>query len=280
MSALVLEGGTFRPIFSSGVMDALLDNNIEFPYVIGVSAGISYGVSYVSKQKRRNYDILVNLRHDKRYVGFRNFFSDKSFFGIKFVFEDVPKEVFPFDWDTYFENPAKVLVGVTNATTGTIEYLDGKAMDKECTMLKATCALPLMFPAIKVGEGYYYDGGICDSIPFEKAIADGNEKLLIILTRPYGYKKTLSKGNVFAAKKLRKSFPNMEKPLLTRHEMYNRELELCEKLEKEGRAVVLRPSKEVSIDSLEKDIEKIKRIYEYGYNLAIENIEKIRNLLN
>ena len=280
MSALVLEGGTFRPIFSSGVMDALLDNNIDFPYVIGVSAGISDGVSYVSKQKKRNYDILVNLRQDKRYVGFRNFFSDKSFFGIKFVFEDIPKEVFPFDWDTYFKNPAKVLVGVTNATTGKTEYLDGKTMDKKCTMLKATCALPLMFPAIKVGEEYYYDGGISDSIPVEKAIADGNEKLLIVLTRPYGYKKTLSKANIFAAKRLKKRFPNMEKPLLTRHEMYNRELQLCEKLEKEGKAVVLRPSEDVSIDSLEKDIEKIKRIYNYGYDLAVENIDKIRSLLN
>ncbi len=280
MTALVLEGGTFRPMFSCGVMDALLDNNIDFPYVIGVSAGISDGVSYISKQKRRSLDLLVNLRHDKRYLGFRNFLSDKSLFGIKFVFEDVPREVFPFDWDTYFKNPAQVVVGVTNAASGKPEYLDGKTMDEKCTMLKATCALPLMFPAIKIGDEYYYDGGITDSIPVEKAMADGNDKFLIVLTRPYGYKKTLSKGNVFAAKRLKKRFPNMEKALLKRHEMYNRELELCEKLEKEGRAVVLRPTDEVMIDSLEKDIGKINKIYEYGYSLATENIDKIRNLLN
>lgn len=278
MQALVLEGGTFRPIFSCGVMDALLDNDVHFPYVIGVSAGITDGVSYVSKQKERALNMLLQFRHDKRYIGMRNYFTDRSLFGIKFAYETIPQEHLPFDWKTYTENPAVVKVGVTNADTGKIEYLDGKKLDEKCDILKATCALPLVFPPIEVDGQKYYDGGISDSIPAKKAIEDGNEKLLIVLTRPERYVKKLSKSNVYAAKILKKKFPNMVEPLMNRHVMYNEQLEYCNQLEKEGRAVILRPTEEVQIESFEKDLEKIKKIYQYGYDLAIQNMDKIKTL--
>lgn len=279
MSALVLEGGTFRPIFSSGVMDALLDNDIHFPYVIGVSAGISDGVSYVSKQKKRNYDILVNLRHDKRYIGIRNYITDRSMFGIKFVYEDMPRDIYPFDWETYRNSTANVRIGVTDAKSGTAQYLDGKELDEKCTMLKATCALPFVFPVIKLNGNEYYDGGICDPIPVRKAIEDGNEKLLIVLTRPESYRKKLSTTNKLTAKYIKRKYPNLAEPLLTRHIRYNETVRFCEQLEKEGKAVLLRPTEEVQIGSFEKDIEKIKRIYQFGYNLATERIDDIKELL-
>lgn len=279
MGALVLEGGTFRPIFSCGVMDALLDNDVHFPYVIGVSAGITDGVSYVSKQKGRSLDMLLRFRHDKRYIGVRNYLTDRSLFGIKFAYETIPEEIMPFDWETYLENPAEVKVGVTNASTGKIEYLDGKKLDKKCDMLKATCALPLIFPPIEIDGQKYYDGGICDSIPVKKAESDGHDKMLIVLTRPKGYKKELSKSNVHAARILKKKFPNMVEPLINRHIMYNAQLEYCNQLEKEGRAVILRPTEEVQIESFEKDLDKIKRVYQFGYDLAVKNMDKIKSLL-
>lgn len=280
MGALVLEGGTFRPIFSCGVMDALLDNDIYFPYVIGVSAGITDGVSYVSKQKKRNLEVLKEFRHDKRYVGFRNFFTDKSLFGLKFAYETVPEELYPFDWDTYLSNPAEVKVGVTNAETGKSEYLDGKKMDRKCTMLKATCAIPMLFPAIEINGNRYYDGGVCDPIPVRQAEADGHDKMLIVLTRPISYRKKLSRNNVVAAKAMKRKYPNLVEPLMTRHELYNKELEYCNRLEKEGRAVILRPTEEVQIESFEKDLEKIDRIYQFGYELAEENLDRIKALFD
>lgn len=279
MGALVLEGGTFRPIFSCGVMDALLDNDVHFPYVIGVSAGITDGISYVSKQKGRNLEVLLKYRHDKRYIGARNYLSDRSLFGLKFAYETIPSELLPFDWDAYLENPAEVKIGVTNARTGKPEYLDGKKMDKKCNMLKATCALPLIFPAIEIDGKQYYDGGISDSIPVRKAEEDGHDKMLIVLTRPEGYRKKASKSNAYAAKVLKRKFPNIVGPLLNRHEMYNKQLDYCNQLEKEGRAVILRPTEEVQIESFEKDLAKIKKIYQFGYDLAIENIDKIKELL-
>lgn len=279
MGALILEGGTFRPIFSSGVMDALVDQGIEFPYVIGVSAGITDGFSYVSKQTKRNYDILMNHRHDKRYVGLRNYWKEGSLFGLTFAYETIPSELYPFDWDTFLQSPTEIKVGVTNANSGRIEYLDGKQLDQKCTMLKATCAIPFAFPVIHLNGQDYYDGGICDPIPIRQAQKDGHEKYLIVLTRPKGYVKTLSQAHVMAAKFLKKKYPHLVNPLLTRHQVYNETVAYCEQLEKEGRAVILRPTKEVQIDSFEKDLKKIDRIYRYGYDEAMRNSKRIQALL-
>ena len=170
MPSLILEGGTFRPIFSAGVMDALLDNDIIFPYCIGVSAGITNGVSYISKQKGRNLAVIEQYRNDKRYLGLKNFFSCHSIFGLDFVFNEIPNNLLPFDMDAYQSYSGKILVGVTNAKTGQTEYLDGKDLDENCTILRATCAIPYFFPCIKYKGNEYYDGGICDPIPIRKQL--------------------------------------------------------------------------------------------------------------
>lgn len=277
MSSLVLEGGTFRPIFSAGVMDALLDNDIMFPYCIGVSAGITNGVSYISKQKGRNLEILQKYRNDKRYLSFRNYFKCKSMFGLEFVFEELPNSLCVFDHDTYNSYNGKILVGVTNAETGKAEYLDGHKLDDKCTMLKATCAIPLVFPPIKINENHYFDGGIADPIPIRKAIEDGNEKHLIILTQPKGYVKEFSKKNELVAKIYRKKFPMMKEPLLNRHIRYNETVKFCEQLEKDGKALILRPKEK--INSFEKDVNLIKKYYDEGYKIATDNIDKIKEIL-
>ena len=278
MPSLILEGGTLRPIFSAGVMDALLDNNITFPYCIGVSAGITNGVSYISKQKGRNLEVVTKYRNDNRYLSYRNFLRCKSIFGLDFVFDEIPNNLIPFDMDTYRKYPGKVLVGVTNANTGKTEYLNGKDLDDKATMLRATCAIPLLFPVIKINGKEYYDGGLCDPIPIKKAIADGNTKHLIVLTQPKGYKKELSKKNILVAKLLNKKYPNLKTPLLNRHNHYNETVKFCEQLENEGKVLILRP--EYNLDSFEKDINKLKSSYDHGYNLAINHLSEIKKLFD
>ncbi|MCA1291651.1 patatin family protein [Paenibacillus sp. alder61] len=276
MPSLVLEGGTLRPIFSSGIMDALLDEGIMFPYCIGVSAGISNGISYISKQKRRNLEIMENYRNDPRYIGYRNFFKSRSLFGLDFIFQEIPSRLVPFDTETYRSYTGKVLVGVTNAHTGLPEYMDGLEADEQWTLLRATCAIPFVFPAIELNGQKYYDGGLADPIPVRKAIADGNEKHLIVLTQPKGYEKKLSKRTVRAARLLRRRFPKLEEVLLTRHKHYNETVALCEQLEREGQAILLRP--EVPLDSFEKDIGKLRETCRQGYELAMKRMDEIRRL--
>lgn len=280
MPSLVLEGGTFRPIFSCGVMDALLDNNIMFPYCIGVSAGITNGVSYISKQKGRNLEIIEKYRNDKRYFGYRNFIKCKSIFGLDFTFDEIPNNLVPFDMNTYIQYQGKIVVGVTNAKTAQPEYFDGKLLDSKCSILRATCAIPIFFPSIKINNTEYYDGGICDPIPIEKAIQDGNNKHLIILTQPKGYIKQLNRKTIFASKLLKNKYPKLTEAFLTRHIHYNKSVKFCEELEKQGKAIILRPDADNSINSFEHDISKLKTGYDHGYKMATKRISEIKLLFN
>ena len=221
MAGLSLEGGTFRPIFSCGVMDALLDEDILFPYCIGVSAGISDAISYVSRQRGRNLEIAMKYRSDRRYVGAGNLRSDGSMFGMNFIFDEIPNKLVPFDYETFYAYPGSFLIGVTNARTGQAEYIDGKTMDSTFRALRATCAIPLAIPPVRMKGGRFFDGGVADPIPIRKSIADGNEWNLIVLTRPQGYQKKLDKRNILAARALRRSYPAVADLLLKRHEAYN-----------------------------------------------------------
>lgn len=168
------------------------------------------------------------------------------------------------------------LVGATNARTGKPEYFSGQEDDEDFSYLRATCAIPLFFPPIPIGENLYYDGGLTDPIPIRKAIADGSNRHLILLTQPKGYQKKLGKGNIFAARRLRRRFPAMEKALLERHILYNETVAFCEQLEQESKAVLLRPAH--PLNSFEKDVSVLERTWQEGYDMACARIEEIQSL--
>ncbi|MCI1209010.1 MAG: patatin family protein [Treponema sp.] len=278
MPGFVLEGGTFRTVFSFGVMDALLDHNIYFPYNIGVSAGAAYTTSYVCRQKGRNLKILETYRNDKRYMGLRNFFTDRSLFGIHFAYYRMVTELIPLHFDEYKKNKMQLFAGITNALTGNPEYKEFDPDDPECTLLVASTAIPLLFPAVKLNGVPYYDGGLSDSIPLQKSIDDGNMKNLVVLTRPKGFIKRPEKFTSYVMFRLKRRYPNLCQALLRRPDMYNAEVKLCEKQEKQGNAVVLRP--EYDLNSFEKDIDKIRAGYKHGYDTAMKNIDRIRTLFD
>ncbi len=279
MAGLVLEGGSLRGIFSAGIMDALIDHNVEFNYVIGVSAGISNGVSYISKQKGRNLEIMQRFRNDKRYLSKRNLLKCRSIFGLDFIFEEIPNKFVPFEWETYRNFKGSIKIGVTDVKTGQIVYKDGKLMDKKCQMLRATCAIPFYFPMILVDGEKCVDGGISDSIGIKQSLSDGNLRNLVILTQPEGYRKELTKSAKYGAKFYERKYPNLAKTMLNRHEMYNKTIDFLEKLERNSPEdiIILRP--EYKLNSFEKNIENLEKNYKHGYDIGIKNIEKIKKLI-
>lgn len=277
MNGLVLEGGTFRPVFSCGVMDALLSEDIMMPYCIGVSAGISDGVSYISRQKGRNLEILQKYRNDKRYMGRSNYRKCRSLFGLDFVFGEIPDHLVPFDMDTFKKYEGTCLVGVTNAATGEAQYMDAMEMDEHYTMLRATCAMPLFFPAIEWKGEKYYDGGIADPIPVEKAFADGCDRLLVILTQPKGFVKRLGKYDKLGARVLARKYPSVREAILSRPERYNKIVRRCEQWEKEGKVMILRPN--YLLNSFESNVQKLETAYWHGYRMTKEKMKKIRRFL-
>ena len=278
MPGLILEGGTFRPVFSCGVLDALLDHDLMFDYVIGVSAGITYAYSYLSRQRGRNLEVVTRYRRDKRYLSLRNYPKCGSMFGMDFVFDEIPNQLLPFDWDTFSAYPGRILVGVTNAVTGQAEYLDGMQLDRPCTMLRATCAIPFYFPAIEIGGVPYYDGGLADSIPIVKSLHDGNAKNLIVLTQPAGYRKTTPAGTRAAARALRRKYPQLSETMLSRARRYNDTVCFCDQLaaKQPASTVLLRP--DYPLHSFEKNVDQLRANYEHGYRMTIDRLAEIQAL--
>ena len=279
MAGLVLEGGSLRGIFSAGIMDALLDNGIHFDYVIGVSAGITNGVSYISGQPKRNLNIIKKYRNDNRYLSKRNLLRCGSIFGLNFIFDEIPNKLELFDWDAYSNFNGRVRVGVTDAMSGEAVYMDGKQMDKKCTMLRATCAIPLCFPPIVVGGRKYFDGGLSDSIPIRQSIADGNKQNLVILTQPKGYIKTQGKSAKLIRFLYKRKFPGMVRVVQERSEMYNNTIAYIEELQEKTPNDVLVLQPDYSLSSFESDVTVLEKTYHHGYEIAIKNLDKIRALV-
>ncbi len=280
MASVVFEGGSLRGIFSAGVMDALLDNNIHFDYVIGVSAGISYGISYVSKQRGRNIDIIRAYRSDYRYFSKRNLLRCGSFFDWDFLYDEIPNKLNILDRDAIYNYKGVVTAVVTDAQTGQAVYVDAKHMDKKGTLLRASAAIPFYSSAVSMGGKLYYDGGLSDSIPIKKSLDDGNTKHLIVMTQPKGYQKKQGKSTKMGAFLFRRKYPELSKTLLQRAKMYNDTLDFIESLEANATTnlVVLRPS--YALNSFESDIETLEKTYQHGYDIATEHMDSIRLLLD
>ncbi|SOC37391.1 patatin-like phospholipase family protein [Ureibacillus acetophenoni] len=276
-TSLILEGGSFRTVFTSGILDAFLDHEMLMPYIVGISAGAINACSYVSEQKERTFRVLSEYRHDKRYMGFRNFLKEKSLFGLNFAYDVVPNQLDLFDWETFRAYKGTVKFGVTNAKTGQVEYKNALEMDTSCTLLRATCAIPIMFPEIKLGEEPYFDGGLADPIPIQKAINDGYEKHVLILTRPLGYRKHTDRQSKFTMKLLSKRYPKLVETMKRRVIRYNETLRYIEKLEEQGKVFIFRPLH--ALQSLEKDVNVMRKNYELGYKQAIERMEEFKQFL-
>ena len=277
-TGIVFEGGAFRTIFSCGVMDALVENDIMPDYMIGVSAGAAYGVSMASKQPRRNLDVLMKYRNDKRYLGLSNMIDkdNKSIYGLEFSYETIPNELNLFDYDAFKQYKGDFYCVVTNLLTGQPEYMKYTGDDRTNTVLKATCALPMLFPPIIINDVPYMDGGLSDSIPYLKAIEDGCDRIIVVLTRQSGYTKTTSRSTKAIAYSYRNQYLKLTETMLTRASRYNESLKGLDQYVKEGRIITIQPTTSKSFSRLEKDKNKILSMYNDGYNQCYELLDTIK----
>ena len=275
-TGILFEGGASRTIYSCGVMDRLLDADIMPDYILGVSAGITYATSYISKQKGRNLEMMNTYINDHRYMGFRNLINpkNKAYYGLKFAYETIPDELLPFDEITFSQFKGEAKAAVTNIETGEIEFLDIMPKETRTKTLIATCALPLLFPIVKLNGKLYMDGGIADSVPYKQAFKDGCDRLMIVLTREAGYRKDFEKTLKLACVRYRK-YPKFCDAMMTRAERYDQTMEEIEALEKKGDILVFRPSVSKGFSRLEKDVDKIGTMYADGYEQASKRIHEI-----
>ena len=278
---LVIEGGASRTYFACGVMDRLLQENIHADYIIGVSAGISFGVSYCSRQFERNLRILKGYEEDKRYMGVRHLLDrkNKSYYNLEFVFETIPKELVPFDYETFYGRKEQCIAVVTRLDTGEAEYIE-MPVDDNFNVLKASCALPILFAPIELNGVQYMDGGIADSIPFRKAMEDGCDKVMVLLSHPRGYVKGKESATPLVKLVYRKHREFLNS-FQSRPEKYNESLRELEQLEREGKALVIAPSEESlrGIGRTEKRVALLEPLYRSGLAEADRVIGSIREFV-
>ena len=280
-ATMILEGGATRGVFTSGVLDYLMEKEFYTSHVIGVSAGSCNGVDYVSRQPGRTRDCMIHREKEYSYYqGVRKFLKDKSLLNIDMIFDRYPNEIYPFDYDTFFASNMKCEIVTTNCVTGKAEYMEEHS-DRERLMrlCRASSSMPLVSPIVNIDEVPYLDGGIADSIPLRRAMELGNKKIVLILTRNPGYrKKPISKGMAGIYRKAYKKYPNLVRAAIRRNHVYNQTMEHVEKLEEEGKIFVLRPLIP-TVSRLEKDYDTLMNFYNHGYKLMEKQYDAMMKYL-
>lgn len=275
---LVLEGGGTRGIYTTGVLDGLLDEELPIHYVIGVSAGACHGVSYVSGQRGRGAQINLEYGDDPRYLSFRNLIFHRSMFGMKFIFEEIPHRLIPFDYESFSSSPIDFVTVCTEVKTGTPVYFGKEHVCHHSRVIAASSSIPCLAPMVKYEGKKYLDGGASDPIPIAKALEDGCDKVVVVLTRERGFRKTaLPYQKLYRHLYFR--YPQFIEALDKRNDTYNRSLDLADQLEKEGKAVIIAPESPLGLLRFEKDKEKLMEAYEKGINDVKQRKEAITALL-
>lgn len=266
-TALILEGGGMRGTFTSGVLDNFLDKGIDFPFTVAVSAGACNGLSYMSRQRGRARRSNIDLYEKYRYVGLKYLFTQRNIMDFKLLFETFPNEICPYDYDAFFARKERFVMVTTNCLTGEACYMEEKTSpERVIEIVKASSSLPFAAPMVTIDDIPMLDGGIADSIPVQYAMNQGFKKFVIVLTRNIGYRKE-EKNNPFV-KLFYKKFPKLQDAINQRAANYNKTLDLIDKLEAEGRALVIRPEKPLQVSRIEKDINKLVDLYNEGFEMA------------
>lgn len=266
-TGLVLEGGGMRGVFTCGVLDYFMDNNIRFPYVIGVSAGACNGLSYISRQRGRAKFSNIDMLEKYQYIGLRHLFKKRNIMDFDLLFIEFPEHILPYDYQAYFAAPERYVMVTTNCITGEANYFEEKKdKDRVIDIVRASSSLPFVCPIAYVDGVPMLDGGIVDSIPLQRAINDGYTNNVVVLTRNHGYRK--ESKDIKIPSFLYRKYPKMREVLGKRGELYNKQLDMVEEMEDKGLITVIRPAKPVVVDRIEKDIKKLTALYEEGYECA------------
>lgn len=277
---LLLEGGAMRGLYTAGVLDVLMQNKINIDGIVGVSAGALFGMNYKSKQIDRVLRYNKKYCKDKNYMGIYSLLTTGNIMNEEFCFNKIVNELDPIDFNTFKNSNEEFYAVVTNIETGKAEYKKIQDFDTKNNIeyLRASGSMPYVSKPVIIDNNRYLDGGIADSIPIEKIMSMDYDKIIVVLTRPNGYRK--KKGNTMISKIVYRKYPKFVDAINNRYKRYNEQIEKILELEKEGKVFVFRPSMLVDIKRIEKDENKIQQMYELGVTDCKEKLDRLKNYLN
>lgn len=278
-TGLVLEGGGMRGMYTTGVLDYFIEKNLYFKNCYGVSAGACQCCSYLSKQKGRAKDVVLEYINDDRYASLKNLLTTGDYFGKDFSLKTIPDELILYDYDTYLNQTSNFYAVATNLETGKAEYLKVEDMKKDMDKIWASSSLPLMSRIVEIDGKKYLDGGVSDSIPVMKSIRDGNRKTVVVLTRDSNYRKSESRL-ISVIRHRYKEYPKFVRAMELRHIRYNKTLATINRLAQEGKIFVIAPKEKVEVGRLEKNTGVLEELYWKGYEDAKESYDNLLKYLH
>jgi predicted patatin/cPLA2 family phospholipase len=279
-AALVLEGGGLRGVYTSGVLRFFVDRGIFFPYVIGVSMGACNAANYVSRQPERNRIVNIRYVNDSRYISYWRLVMKGELFGMKFIFDTIPRSLVPFDYRTFKESKVRCITTVTDCETGEARYYEkGEVGEDYLKILQASCSLPFLAKPVYYQGKTLMDGGLSDSVPIRKSIADGNTKNVVVLTRPKGYRKKTARYIRLAYIRYPR-YKGLCEALASRDARYNETMDFINQLEKQGEVFVIRPRFDLNVGRAERNKDKLYAAYDQGYDDASECYRALYSYLN
>lgn len=276
-TALVLEGGAMRGMYTAAVLDVLMDEGIKVDAIYATSAGVLFGVNYLSGQRGRAIRYNKRFARDKRYMGIYSLITSGNIINKDFAFYEVPFTLDVFDQEAYSRSETKMIATVTNVHTGGVEYIEVKNVFEQMEVLRAASAMPFVSQMVELDGQLYLDGGLSDSIPLKKCQEDGYERIIVVETRPKGYRK--SKTNPIAAKLFYSKCPNLVDTINNRYIGYNSILEEIEEFDAKGEIVLVRPSKELHLGRIESNPDRLQEMYDLGIEDAKVLLPRIKEFI-
>ncbi|AXQ72196.1 patatin-like phospholipase family protein [Pasteurella multocida] len=275
---LVLEGGGMRAMFTAGVLDVFLTENVQVDGIVAVSAGVLFGVNYPAKQYGRALRYNKKYLNDKRYMGWHSLLTTGNIVNKDFAFYELPFTLDPFDAETFRQSKIDFYATLTNVQTGEAEYVKLDDVFNEMEVLCATSAMPFVSKMVEINGQYYLDGGIADSIPLKKCQALGYDKIIVVLTRPLEYRKKPTPSWIFNL--FYRDYPHLVEKLKTRYQNYNDTVEEIIRLNNNKDIFVIRPSHHLPISRIEKDVEKVQAMYDLGITDAKREMAALKAFLS
>ncbi|MCI1832206.1 MAG: patatin family protein [Bifidobacterium sp.] len=269
-TALIDVGGGFRAIFGAGVMDRCLDDGVSFDHCYGVSAGSANMVSFIAKQPGRGHRFYTDYAFRKEYASVNNFIRDRNFANLDYVYGTLSNHdgEYPVDFDAFEANPTGFTVVACNALDGSTAYFDKSRVSfDDYDIMKASSAVPVACEPYMIDGIPYYDGGIADPIPVQKAVDDGFDRVVVILTRLKDVLRE-QKKDIAPARILKRTYPAAAERLLNRYRIYNDEVALAKDYERDGQVLILAPDDLCGLSTLTKSFEGLEMMYRKGYTAA------------
>ena len=277
-TALIMEGGAMRGMFTCGVMDVLMKNSITFDGAAGISAGAVFGCNFKSGQIGRPVRYNKKYCRDPRYCSIRSLIRTGDLYGADFCYRELPDMLDPFDREAFAGNPMAFYAGATDIETGECVFhlcMDGGQTDM--LWFRASASMPIVSRPVRIGDRSYLDGGIADAVPYAYMQQQGYNRNVIVLTQPKGYRKKQEASPLM--KLFLRRIPKIREAMEHRHEMYNRQMDELDRMEAEKAALVIRPPEDLRIGHTEKNPEELERVYQIGRKEAERRLQEIRQWL-